>query len=51
MRHTIYNLAQRMNARQAQAKLESLPDYLLKDIGISRGEIRFYVRGGSKDAQ
>lgn len=52
-KNAIHNLqfGAAMNARRAQAKLESLPDYLLKDIGISRGEIGYYVRRGPKDVQ
>lgn len=48
MRHTIYRLARSMNALRVEAELQRLPEYLLKDIGISRCEINHVVRNGRK---
>lgn len=31
-------------ARKAENQLRTLPDYILKDIGITRGEISYAVR-------
>jgi len=38
--------AQAWIARRAERHLMELPDYLLKDIGIARSEIRHAVRQG-----
>lgn len=37
--------ARTLRARRAANELRQLPDYILKDIGISRGEISFIVAG------
>jgi uncharacterized protein YjiS (DUF1127 family) len=39
-------LQRALENRRAEAQLESLSDYLLKDIGIRRGDIQRFVRGG-----
>lgn len=41
-------LARRMIERRDYAQLSSLDDHLLKDIGISRGNIRSAIREGRK---
>lgn len=42
------SLLARLGRRRAARHLEVLPDYLLKDIGISRGAIEHAVRGDIK---
>lgn len=37
--------------RVARCELQSLDDRMLKDIGISRGEIEYVVRGHQTDRQ
>ena len=39
-------LGRAMSERQTHAHLSSLDDYMLKDIGISRGSIRSAIRNG-----
>jgi uncharacterized protein YjiS (DUF1127 family) len=39
-------LANLMVARRTRAELSRLDDYMLKDIGLSRGSIEFAIRNG-----
>ena len=39
-------LANRMAERQTRAQLSRLDDYMLKDIGLSRGSIESAIRKG-----
>jgi uncharacterized protein YjiS (DUF1127 family) len=39
-------LANLMMARRTRAELSRLDDYMLKDIGLSRGGIEFAIRNG-----
>lgn len=38
------NITRTLRHRKAERDLRGLPDYLLKDIGVSRGQIPFIVR-------
>ena len=38
--------ADMVKARRTRAQLSSLPDYMLKDIGLSRGSIESAIRNG-----
>jgi len=46
----IAGLIVRRAERQAQRHLQALPDYLLRDIGLSRSEINRAVLFGRQDA-
>lgn len=46
MPHLLNAFAAQLRRRKAARDLSGLPDYLLKDLGISRAEIISAVRGG-----
>ena len=41
---TLKRISRSIRAIKAEGQLRMMPDYLLKDIGIARGEIPFAVR-------
>lgn len=41
---TLKRISRSIKAIKAEGQLRSMPDYLLKDIGLSRGEIPYAVR-------
>lgn len=42
---TLRAIEREAEARRAEAELAAMPDHMLKDIGVSRGAIRYRVRG------
>ncbi|MDX8510822.1 DUF1127 domain-containing protein [Mesorhizobium captivum] len=48
-RSGISPLARIVRIRRDRARLDELPDYLLRDIGIGRAEIRAVTRLGRKE--
>ena len=49
IRQTIEAMRQRIRTRRDTEHLSALPDYLLRDIGISRSEIMSVVLFGGRD--
>jgi uncharacterized protein YjiS (DUF1127 family) len=46
VRASLHTLAERRRVRQAEAELQGLDDRMLKDIGLTRGEIGRATRHG-----
>jgi uncharacterized protein YjiS (DUF1127 family) len=45
MIEVLNRISSRIKARSTERQLHALPDYILKDIGLTRSEIAYVARG------